>query len=637
MTPLHRSGPCAGFQSLQIVHGLYELAMKFRTCRDADAVKAVQAEALVVRKQLTCLQAACKAANTELTSARTRALAAAEARAKKEAKKKNLQPETKAEPKRKALKTAVQKHVAFTFEPPGGRKQVETATAWSESWALDSPFVVSRFLYGQTTDVAGLAEEFLEFGKIFNESSFKVVERGNSFNEACSLGNLVQEVTDGRAARACPNSAASSGFRNRIMEAMPESIRELCISEMNASSTCLDVAALSKACIGAETILAQSSDILVSSHMHEALATQTYGLAAGHTDSAVTELGWMSCVRWTFQGTRSLVLVSLVAVQRHVQSKVGKLISLSDCVEWGRKVSAAEWSEFLVSWGKTLGIVCLVASLRVGANSVSKASTEKEVQYCTIGPYDLLWVPVGWMYFHDVMQAEDVLGMRQVILTRSALDMHKKSSGSCRCSWTEVATDSVAIKFHEWHDAVLSWFAEQERLRETPGVGASSIERSAGAEKELHLREAEEKKAAELQEARKEEEREAADRKEAELQEARKEEEREAAEKKEAELQEARKEEELQLREAEEKKEAVCRETHGQEGEEQKDSELPGAEDTEKTSEACAHEEAKQQSEKAKGAASADGAAPKKQQSQLSGQPRGKGAGRGSAPKRGRK
>eukprot|EP00971_Amphidinium_carterae_P306112 6083754-Amphidinium_carterae.3 len=483
MTPLHRSGPCAGFESLQVVHALQDVGAKFRSCKDAAAVKSVQAEALGVRRQLTCLQAACKASNTELTSARTRALAAAEARAKKEAKKKNLQPDPKLESKKKAMKTAVQKHVAFTSEPAGGRFHVVTASAWNEAWRLDTPFVLSSFLHGQdvlSREVPGLKEELTEFGKLFNESSFKVGGVHQLCSGTCTLGNLMQEVTEGRAARACPNSGASSAFRKCLMDAMPESIRGQCVTEMHASSSSLDVGSLSKACNGQE---------------QTALATQTYGLAAGHSDLAVTELGWMSCVRWTLSGTRSLVLVSLVAVQKHVQAKVPKMVSLSECVEWGRKVSAAEWADFLVAAGRK------VFNLWV-PKSVPKACAEEwAVQFCTIGPYDLLWVPVGWMYFHDVMQAEDVLGVRQVILTRSAVDMHKKvvvqrkllmklpvlfvkfdsfenkSETITCCSLHEVATDSVAIKFREWHDAALNWFAEQEHL--VPVVSAACEEKEA--------------------------------------------------------------------------------------------------------------------------------------------------------------
>ena len=144
----------------------------------------------------------------------------------------------------------------------------------------------------------------------------------------------------------------------------------------------------------------------------EATSLQTFGIAASQVDIGLTEPGCLGCLRLAAKGLRIVAMLSIPHVQQYL-SKGGKhTITFDEAVEWAR-ASTQEQLEGLVT---------------------SSSDRRRCLQVCTVGPWDLLWTPVGWCYFVKVMHSSDVIGLRQAVLSLRSLttleDLHEPGQES---------------------------------------------------------------------------------------------------------------------------------------------------------------------------------------------------------------
>ena len=95
------------------------------------------------------------------------------------------------------------------------------------------------------------------------------------------------------------------------------------------------------------------------------------------------------------------------------------------------------------------------------------------VQYCTLGPYDLFWTPTSWAFFTQVMNAGDVLGIRQVVLSKpdfvtvSTVLEEMKTAGQ-----SGDATQEAVVK---WLQKQKGMVAEKEKEEKREEAGASAL------------------------------------------------------------------------------------------------------------------------------------------------------------------
>eukprot|EP00971_Amphidinium_carterae_P174957 3468300-Amphidinium_carterae.1 len=428
MGALVRCGPFQGWESLESFQSFLDVANKFKPCQSAQEVKDVAAGGAALKKLLTALQSSCKASVAELASARTRKRNAEEALAKKEAAaaKKKAEAASKSGQRKPAVAALGLQN--WWLSQDEYRPTVRTATACPEGWTTLEPLVLTGFMKGSMDKlVPGLRKELDDFAKIFAESSMKVSSA--CFRELSS-GDLLPwalNVTGGRAARTCVDATIREGLRHAIKEAMPEEVFKDCHFDAPASSSNSDLAALQKVA---------KCKALISMH---ALNVQTFGLAAGHADTAISEIAWFATMRWSYTGTRTLVLLHTPYIQMFMAEACSKTLTLEECVAWVRNANMQDVSKF---------------ANYVKSRKQQFAEPFEPIQYATLGEFDVIITPSGWVYGLQVLQTADVIGVRQPFITHHDTDFLEKLALE--------KTDSV-------HVIAMKWLHQQGKMAKLSG------------------------------------------------------------------------------------------------------------------------------------------------------------------------
>ena len=246
-----RADPCLGFEQLEAFSILAEKAVGFRTCASQDEIKAHLATTQPARSLYSVLQAACKAAITDLNSAKA-SREATEALKKRKA-------DTKAQQGNNVKKRAqalvgrgrpgqTKQHLFLSWSPEADDYTIKSAAAWNPKWDLFDPFVITG-----ADKLLKLDDEKLElvksFGNVFDASSMKVTE---------GRAQLPIEEGQAKSVRALFASLVPSNLQGRL--------------------------------------LFEAGDDR-SPDLSKALVPSTFGVAMGFTSIARYELSSMSCLR----------------------------------------------------------------------------------------------------------------------------------------------------------------------------------------------------------------------------------------------------------------------------------------------------------------------------------------------------
>ena len=180
-----QAGPCPGYENLQPFSILKEHAEKFKSCTNQGGIKDVTSEVADVKKLFNSLVSSCKVAVNDLTFARDQKRMAEE-KAKKAAAEKAKDVKRAAADRAKAgasvKRAKTTSHPIFELDVTSGENSLPSDTAWSESWNLEQPFLITGLKnffgkVGMSIEEGDQVKTLLDtFQQAFDESSLKVTE-----------------------------------------------------------------------------------------------------------------------------------------------------------------------------------------------------------------------------------------------------------------------------------------------------------------------------------------------------------------------------------------------------------------------------------------------------------------------------
>ncbi|CAJ1401563.1 unnamed protein product [Effrenium voratum] len=200
---LARAGPCHGYQALKSFYTLKAFGLKFRSCKSAEEIKAVQELGHAGKKQTGVLSSAVKIALSDLQNAKKRV---------ETQKKKEEEKEKKAKAKAQTLdarlldppvnaarrKSANAGHAlldtsAKVWDDEGNR--IPSSFQWQSGWGLDKPWIISN---AKLPEAVGA--RLGEFGTVFASSSLRVTEGRAHCPMSEELTSQVHQMLQGNAA-----------------------------------------------------------------------------------------------------------------------------------------------------------------------------------------------------------------------------------------------------------------------------------------------------------------------------------------------------------------------------------------------------------------------------------------------------
>ena len=180
-----------------------------------------------------------------------------------------------------------------------------------------------------------------------------------------------------------------------------------------------------------------------ASSLQKALLPQDFGAASGHIDIARTEGGSLGSFRWQCQGTRTVVLVSIQAVQDHLLKSTRQCASLEEVVKWSMNATPQQLQNLL-------------------------RDSPESVQFGTVGPKDALWTPALWMSFHNVLHGDDVIGLKQALLMKSDAKVFERQS---------LERSKAGLPKHPVHIQLLAWFEAWTASEGAGGLASPAAKR----------------------------------------------------------------------------------------------------------------------------------------------------------------
>ena len=141
-----------------------------------------------------------------------------------------------------------------------------------------------------------------------------------------------------------------------------------------------------------------------NSSVDAALIPSIFGIAAGHIAAARYELHEIGSIRVCSQGTRLVGLVAAASVAAFFKAKKASVTESElpglEVIKWVNTATAEDWSEF--------------------------AEAGHKMYLNTVGPYDLLYTPMGYLCAHRVQSGTDNVGVRVATFCKQELGLAKK-------------------------------------------------------------------------------------------------------------------------------------------------------------------------------------------------------------------